>query len=345
MTYGKYLRDHSIWAVIIAFWVFTAQTFLLLFPDSGWLKIYLLAVALLGYFLGTYTEYRKEKIYFDKAREILEQMDKGYLLSEMFEKTHSQEAGQIDEILRTMGQSMSSEVADYRRKSEEYKEYIETWVHEVKIPIATCKMILTNRRESGINENSTQKDRISGLNEEVEKIESYVEQALFYARSSDVEKDYFIKPVDLYQVVNETILARKRTLIAKKASVDIHDLETETEVLSDGKWLKYIVGQIVDNAIKYSKDEKVCLEIYAENNILREGKKTSALVIKDCGIGMKSSEVDRVFEKGFTGSNGRTGKASTGIGLYLCRKLCTRLEHEITLSSILSEGTTVKIIF
>lgn len=343
MTYGKYLREHSIWAIVIAFLVLTTETFLLLFPGSGGLKIYLFAAAVLGYFLGSYVEFRKEKKFFDKAEEILGQMDKRYLLPEMLEKGHSQEEEQIGEILRTMESSMSEEVSDYRRKSEEYKEYIETWVHEVKIPIATSKMILTNHKEDPVNVGG--KDWVKGLNEEVEKIEGYVEQALFYARSSEVEKDYFIKPVDLNQVVNDTIRARKRTLIAKKASVDIHDLETETEVLSDGKWLAYIVGQIVDNAIKYSKEEKVSLEIFAENNIVKEGKKTAALVIKDQGIGMKSSEVDRVFEKGFTGSNGRTGKASTGIGLYLCKKLCMRLEHEITLKSVLGEGTEVRIVF
>ncbi len=343
MTYGKYLREHSIWAIVIAFLVLTTETFLLLFPGSGGLKLYLLVAAVLGYFLGSYVEFRKEKRFFNKADEILGQMDKGYLFPEMLEKGHSQEEEQVSEILRTMERAMSEEVSDYRRKSEEYKEYIETWVHEVKIPIATGKMILTNHKEGLAG--SGGKDWVNGLNEEIEKIEGYVEQALFYARSSEVEKDYFIKPVDLNQVVNDTICARKRTLIAKKASVDIHDLETETEVLSDGKWLTYIVGQIVDNAIKYSKEEKVSLEIYAEKDIVKEGKKTVALVIKDQGIGMKSSEVDRVFEKGFTGSNGRTGKASTGIGLYLCKKLCKRLEHEITLKSVLGEGTEVRIVF
>lgn len=174
------------------------------------------------------------------------------------------------------------------------------------------------------------------MNEEIEKIESYVEQALFYARSAEVEKDYFIKPVDVEQLVNDVIRQKKRMLIAKHASIDIHDIQSDKEILSDGKWLAFIIGQIVDNAIKYSQDDRVALEIFLEND---------ALVIKDRGIGIKKAELDRVCDKGFTGSNGRTGKASTGIGLYLCKKLCVRLEHDITIDSEEGCGTSVRIHF
>lgn len=226
---------------------------------------------------------------------------------------------------------MNTEVANYRRKSEEYKEYIETWVHEIKIPIATSKMIMTNHRTDSIMG--------SGLDMEMERIENYVEQALFYARSAEVEKDYFIKPIDLNQTISDTILQKKKMLIAKRASVDIHDVEPAKEILSDNKWLSFIIGQTVDNSIKYAKDDSLKIEIFCQ-----EVDDHVELHIKDNGIGMKSAEVDRVFDKGFTGSNGRANKASTGIGLYLCKKLCKRLEHDIRLESVENEGTTVIIV-
>lgn len=325
MSYGKFLRDHFSWLVIFVFIALTIEAFLLTLSKSGWLMIYVAIVMTAGFIIGTMAEYVKEKKYFDKCKKFLDELDKKYLMPELLEKGGSQEEKMIFDIISQMETGMTKEVSDYRRKSEEYKEYIETWVHEIKIPIATAKMIMENHKSDA-----------PGMNEELEKIENYVEQALFYARSAEVEKDYFIKAIDIEQLVNDVIRQKKRVLIARHALIDIHDMKPEKEILSDGKWLTFIIGQIIDNAIKYSHEDKVALEIYLEND---------ELVIKDSGIGIKQAELDRVFDKGFTGSNGRTGKASTGIGLYLCKKLCVRLEHDITIDSIEGCGTTVRILF
>lgn len=325
MSYGKYIRDHLSWLMIFVLITLTIEAFLLTFKKSGWLMIYVAVVMIAGFIIGTVIDYQKEKKYFDKCNKLLEELDKKYLMPELLKDGGSQEEKLIFDMISQMESGMTSEVSDYRRKSEEYKEYIETWVHEIKIPIATAKMIMENHKPDA-----------PGMNEEIEKIESYVEQALFYARSAEVEKDYFIKPVDVEQLVNDVIRQKKRVLIAKHASIDIHDIQSDKEILSDGKWLAFIIGQIVDNAIKYSQDDRVALEIFLEND---------ALVIKDRGIGIKKAELDRVCDKGFTGSNGRTGKASTGIGLYLCKKLCVRLEHDITIDSEEGCGTSVRIHF
>ena len=257
----------------------------------------------------------------------MKDLDKKYLLCELLEQGDVQEEKRFKEILYDMEVSMNERVSKHRRSSKEYKEYIESWVHEVKLPIATMKMIMANHKEQDL-----------GLEEELGRLEGYVEQALFYARSNDVEKDYLINEVNLEKIVQEAILKRKKALRNMRAGIDIHDLNQT--IYSDSKWLEFILGQVVDNSIKYGEVGKLRLEIYSEKN-----DNAVLLHIKDNGCGIKSSEVGRVFDKGFTGSNGRVGKNSTGIGLYLCKKLCDRLEHNIGIESEEGQGTTVTLVF
>lgn len=178
------------------------------------------------------------------------------------------------------------------------------------------------------------------IDEELQRIENYIEQALFYARSNTVEKDYYIKKVKLRDIVYESIKKNKNVLIQEKVSMNLHDLDLE--VNTDSKWIGFILNQIIGNSIKYKKvDCRLEIEIYA-----KQGKENAILYIKDNGIGIKEGEVTRVFEKGFTGTNGRlVGKKSTGIGLYLCKNLCNKLGIQIELSSILDEGTKVQLVF
>lgn len=178
------------------------------------------------------------------------------------------------------------------------------------------------------------------IDEELRKIENYTEQALFYARSNTVEKDYYIKKVVLKEVVNDSIKKNKDILIHEKILVNVHDLEVEVYI--DNKWIEFILNQIIQNSIKYKKEDRhLEIEIYAKT-----GKENVVLYIKDNGIGIKQGELTRVFEKGFTGTNGRLiGKKSTGIGLYLCKKLCIKLGITIKLNSVQNVGTEIQLIF
>lgn len=176
------------------------------------------------------------------------------------------------------------------------------------------------------------------IDEELDKVENFIEQALFYARSNTVEKDYYIKKVILREIVNESIRKNKNILIQEKITVNIHDVDLE--VCTDSKWIVFILNQILQNSIKY-KNENGNLEIFAKQN-----NENVVLYVKDNGIGIKRGEISRVFEKGFTGTNGRiSNKKSTGIGLYLCKKLCSKLEIGIELTSVENEGTEVRLIF
>ena len=177
------------------------------------------------------------------------------------------------------------------------------------------------------------------IDEELDKVENYIEQALFYARSNTVEKDYYIRKVVLKEIVNESIKKNKSSLIQEKISIDIHDLDIE--VNTDNKWIVFILNQIIQNSIKYRRKENSAIEIYAN-----QGKENVILYIKDNGIGIKQGEITRVFEKGFTGTNGRlSNKKSTGIGLYLCKKLCNKLGIGIELNSVQNEGTEIRLVF
>ena len=178
------------------------------------------------------------------------------------------------------------------------------------------------------------------INEELEKIENYIEQALFYARSNTVEKDYYIKKSSLKEIVNDSVKKNKNILIQEKIALHIYDIDLE--VNTDSKWVIFILNQIIQNSVKYKKQDcNLELEIHA-----KQQRQNTILYIKDNGIGIKQAEITRVFEKGFTGTNGRlVGKKSTGIGLYLCKKLCNKLGIGIELNSKENEETEVKLVF
>lgn len=323
MTYGRYIKEHICWVAIFGFLLLSVEIFLWTFDNSGWLMIFVAVALGISFLLGTGLEYVRIKRYVSGLEQQMDGLDQKYLLCELMDKGNTQEEQKLKEIFYQLEVSMNEAVSGYRRNSLEYKEYIETWVHEIKIPIAAMKMILANHPETDF-----------GIGDELARLEGYVEQALFYARSNDVEKDYLIKEVNLQQVVQNVILKHKKTLRSMNAKIQLQELDTL--VYSDGKWLEFMLGQVLDNSIKYGEKDKLCLEVWSEK------KENSVLLhMKDNGIGMKSTEVAKAFEKGFTGSNGRTGANATGIGLYLCKKLCNRLEHNISLASAEGEGTTV----
>lgn len=252
-----------------------------------------------------------------------------YLISEIIESPEFIEGKILKQTLEDAGKSMLENVNKYKHLTEDYKEYIELWIHEIKTPIAASKMVIENNKT----------EVTKSIEEELDKIENYTEQALFYARSTTVEKDYVITKSNLKEIVKLSILKNKSSLLGFKVNIDLHDLDKT--VYTDSKWIVFIINQIIQNSIKYSKKDNRKIEIYAKTK-----NEKVILYIKDNGIGIKKGEITRVFEKGFTGTNGRLqNKKSTGIGLYLCKKLCDKLGIGIELNSEKDEGTEVRIIF
>ncbi len=333
MSFPRYLKEHPAWTGGCFFLIVTMDIFLLTVRGSVYLMLYM-SVATLGVFaLGMIVDYLRLKKMFDEINLRMDQLDKKYLIPEVIKKEGIQERELLWEILKGASFSMEENISSYRRNLEEYKEYIETWVHEVKIPIATSKMMMENYKGVPLEK--------CGIDEEIDRIEAYVEQALYYSRSAAVENDYFIKEIGLGKAVRTAVYRHKKSFISAHASIDIEESLDDVNVRTDEKWLIFILGQILGNSLKYSKDDeplKISIHTETEDDRL-------CLCIRDNGIGMKSSEQGRAFEKGFTGTNGRKKGASTGIGLYLCRKLCRRLEHDIRLESEEGKGTVVYIVF
>ncbi len=223
---------------------------------------------------------------------------------------------------------MHENVKYYRDIQLDYREYIETWVHEIKTPIASTKLIIENNQNEVTNKIDSQMDRIEG----------FVEQVLYYSRSNNVNKDYIIKPINIDNVVRNVIKRNYRDFIHKRIKLDIQDIDEI--VYSDGKWVEFIINQIIGNSIKYSNNKEQMIRIYSI-------KKTNSVIltIEDNGVGIVTKDVNRVFEKGFTGENGRRFSKSTGMGLYLCEKLCSKLGMKISIDSEVNKGTRVTLIF
>ena len=329
MNFKLFFKEKVITILLLLFGIITIEIFLMAYNVGMFIKIYIPLIIMGLYITSIIIEYFKRKKFYNNLLNMLEELDEKYLITEIIKTPNFLEGQIFKNSLEQIDKSMLENVNKYKYMTEDYKEYIELWIHEIKIPIATSKMVIEN------NKNAITKS----IDEELDKVENYIEQALFYARSNTVEKDYYIRKVVLKEIVNESIKKNKSSLIQEKISIDIHDLEIE--VNTDNKWIVFILNQIIQNSIKYRKKENSVMEIYAN-----QGKENVILYIKDNGIGIKQGEITRVFEKGFTGTNGRlSNKKSTGIGLYLCKKLCNKLGIGIELNSVQNEGTEVKLVF
>ena len=329
MDFKLFFKEKAITILLLLFGIITIEIFLMTYNVGMFIKIYIPLIIMGLYMISIIIEYFKRKKFYDNLLKMLEELDEKYLITEIIKNPNFLEGKIFKNTLEQIDKSMLENVNKYKYMTEDYKEYIELWIHEIKIPISASKMVIEN------NKNAITKS----IDEELDKVENYIEQALFYARSNTVEKDYYIRKVVLKEIVNESIKKNKSSLIQEKISIDIHDLDIE--VNTDNKWIVFILNQIIQNSIKYRKKENSVIEIYAN-----QGKENVILYIKDNGIGIKQGEITRVFEKGFTGTNGRlSNKKSTGIGLYLCKKLCNKLGIGIELNSVQNEGTEVKLVF
>ena len=329
MNFKLFFKEKVITILLLLFGIITIEIFLMAYNVGMFIKIYIPLIIMGLYITSIVIEYLKKKEFYNNLLNMLEELEEKYLITEIINTPNFLEGKILKNTLEQIDKSMLENVNKYKYMTEDYKEYIELWIHEIKIPIAASKMVIEN------NKNTITKS----IDEELDKVENYIEQALFYARSNTVEKDYYIKKAILKEIVNESIKKNKSCLIQEKIAINIHDLDLE--VNTDNKWIVFILNQIIQNSIKYRKKENSVIEIYAN-----QGKENVILYIKDNGIGIKQGEITRVFEKGFTGTNGRlSNKKSTGIGLYLCKKLCNKLGIGIELNSVQNEGTKVKLVF
>ncbi|WP_113672379.1 sensor histidine kinase [Vallitalea guaymasensis] len=272
-------------------------------------------------------EYIPKRNFYSKLDKVLENLDKKYYIHELIEKPNFEEGIILHDVIYQAVKSMNDEIAKYKISQNEYKEYIETWIHEIKTPIFCIDLICEN----------TKNQVTKSISDEISKINNFVEQALYYARSTALEKDYVIRRINLEETIKKLIKSQAKQLIRCKADMKLENLDKI--VFCDTKWLDFILGQVLSNSIKYKKDNLIITFSAIENSNNIE------LLLSDNGIGIPEKDIQRVFDKGFTGENGRKYAKSTGIGLYLCKNLCTKMGLGFAISSQIGIGTTVKIIF
>lgn len=271
--------------------------------------------------------YRKKK-YFKIITERVKDLKEPWLIAELLPVSYTIEDEIYQELLRKVGSSAIEEIHKIEDEQKEYEDYIEQWIHEVKTPITSIHLMLENR----ISENPGLK---RDLNVELSRLENDVELALYYARSEQIYRDYLIQKLNFRKVLLKVVNKNRTVIMNSSVAIDL-DCDEALYAYGDEKWLVFMLTQVLLNAIKYKAeaDAKVVMRAKRDN-------KRIVLNIIDNGKGIKKEELPRIFDKGFTGSNGRDNEKSTGMGLYLVHKLCEKLEIDIKADSVYGEFTEI----
>lgn len=311
------LGHFTIIMLLIAFKAEPSLIFSIIFINC----IIFLSIILIDYF-------RKKKFYSNLLNNV-ENLDKKYLILEMIEKPEFYEGKIFYELLYEINKSMIENVKEYSLSINEFKEYVEMWIHEVKIPISSLVLLNHNHK----NELSKKYE------EQIRRLDNYIDQILYYVRSENVEKDYIIKETSISSVIKSVALKNKDDLIENDIELDVK--VNDENVLTDSKWLEFMLNQIINNSIKYrNQDKKACIKITTE----KIDDKVN-LSIYDNGIGIKKSDLPQIFNKSYTGDNGRKVAKSTGMGLYIVKNLCEKLGHKLYVESEYGKFTKVQITF
>ena len=328
MNKKEYLKDKWLTILIILVNYFIILLILFAFKINVQATLAISGLYLIGFMFILLIEYLNKRTFYQDFKKKLDSLDQKYLIVEMLQEPNFLEAKILIESLYEIDKSMMEKISEYKNKTQEFKEYVELWIHEVKLPVSSLTLITHNHKT----------DDAKKILEQIHRLDNYLEQILYYVRSENAEKDYLITKVTLSKVISNVALKNKDILLGKNIDFIVSDVNIE--VMTDSKWLEFMINQIIDNSIKYSKGKKSFIKIVA-----KEEKNRVDLAIYDNGIGIKEEELPRVFEKTYTGSNGRNNKNSTGMGLYLVKKLCTKLGHKVNIKSKNNEFTCVIISF
>ena len=307
--------------------LFAVSAFLLLTGTQSGIVTLLLIVCLLIYLLALLCDFGSTKKRLNELQAIMNGLDQRYLFTECAPKPHDLYERKLFDLLRLSGKSMIESVSDAQAAGKEYREYVEQWVHEIKTPITAAKLVCEN-----IDSDTRRK-----LSQELAQIDAHVERALFYARAENPEKDFIISKAALSAICDAAIQAHRTLLIQNGVRLETENLDEI--VYTDGKWVTFMIGQLLQNAARYRSAEPV---------ITLSGKRLGQqvqLVVCDNGIGIPAHELPRVFDRGFTGRNGRNRGGSTGMGLYLCKRLADAMEIGLQMQSTVGKGTCVTLTF
>ncbi len=329
MKLNAYLKD-KLFAIVTTFITLIIIYLLLMaFKISIEVIIPILVMFLLCNLIILLIDYFRKKKFYSELLYNIEGLDKAYLVLETLENPEFYEGKLLYQALYEIDKSFLENINKIDKSRKNFKEYVEMWIHEVKIPLASLILTISNHKN----------DINSKIKVQIKRLEDYVDQVLYYVRSENAEKDYLIKEIDLGSIIKNIGLKNMDDLLDNNIEFIVE--KTKALVFSDSKWLEFIVGQIVNNSIKYKRNIK---NSYIKISV-RDEKTRVILIIEDNGIGIKESDIKQVFDKSFTGENGRVRSKSTGMGLYIAKNMCERLGHIITIESSVNKYTKVYITF
>lgn len=327
MKLSEYLLDRifSLICMLVAALVLLALLWLIETPAV--FILFAEVILLAAYSTALLYDFFRKQSFYNLLQKMTEQLDIKTLLGELMVPPHFLEGQILVDVLRCCNKYQNDQLACAEQENREYREYLDSWVHEIKTPITSARLIVENEK------NPT----TLRIDDELRKIDAYVEQVLYYARSTDVEKDFKVEKTTLQALVYAALKTYSKPLIQVGGKPVLKELDIP--VAADSKSCTFVIGQILSNAIKYRKDD-LQVEFSA-----RAEKNTVSLFISDNGIGISAADLPRVFDKGFTGENGRHYSKSTGIGLYLSQRLCRKMNISLSISSVPGQGTTVTMVF
>lgn len=308
--------------------------------ERGLLEV-LLALAFAALQVGAWA---RERAWVEEARRIAGAGSDALALATDAEDADGLEGGALTGAVRAVAAEAARQVGAARAAEADYRDFVETWVHEVKTPLAAANLFVENANDPALRP----------LSRELARVEAYVEQALFYARSSSLENDYVIYDRALGPLAAEAVRSRATQLIEAHVAVDLTGMARSDggDIVApcDPKWLVFIVGQLIDNAVRYravpERDGRAAqLRFSASVEGAGSANEHVVLRVEDNGCGIPQADLGRIFERGFTGSNGRTHERSTGMGLYLVRTLCEKMGLAVGARSAVGEGTGIDITF
>ena len=315
---GKYIKLHR--KVVVVYFLF-ALIFTALFAMWKLPVAPVLYGTALGMFAAVIIWFRDYMDFCRKHKELSSLVEEIKITDSHFPRADGLIEHDYQAVLRSIYEDRQQITNQMNYQYRDMMEYYTTWVHQIKTPIAAMRLQLQGEDS----------ERSRELLEELQRIEQYVEMVLTYLRLDSGSTDYVLKNYDLDDIVRQAVRKYASQFIRKRIRLIYGSLSCQ--VLTDEKWLLFVIEQVLSNALKYTRSGEIEITV--------EAPKT--LCIRDTGIGIAAEDLPRIFEKGFTGYNGRSDKKASGIGLYLCRRICGRLNHKMTVTSEVDVGTEVRI--
>ena len=302
------------YAVYLLYFLFVCCTFIVLMICQmlSDLIVYMLCLYLIIILIYFFKDYRKYKNHHRNLEYLKENLD---FLDDFPQDIYLEEKT-YQEIIQQLHKKAFQLSKDNQQKYNEMIDYYTKWVHQIKTPIAGLKLIIQNDYPD------------EKMLVELLKIEQYVNMALQYVRLDHIHHDLSFQKVSLDDLVSQEIKKQSLFFFQKNLKVD-YQIQDQ-QILTDEKWSSFVIEQVLSNALKYTKEGSITF--YNDHE---------KLYIKDSGIGIKESDLPRVFERGFTGFQGRNDKKASGLGLYLCKNIFDQLGHLISIESKVGQGTTV----